>query len=326
MAKLINALGKYVDFRTDFGMKYYFSRKEILIDFLNDLFAGEKIIKDLEYVSGEHDGDVEGDRRVMFDLHCKGVGGEFFIIEMQHLRQDFFKDRAIYYTSRLINKQIPRGKTGDNYRLPEVYFIALLEFRMDEVGTDQYFYDVVLCDKQTKEIFYNKLGYKMIVLPNFTKSEPELKTDMDQWLYLLKHLSDLEQIPTFLDKRIFRLIFSIGEVAKLKKEDLMSYEASWKQRMDARSVFATARRTGLKEGLEKGLTEGLEKGMTEGLEKGKEEGQKIGEEKAESRKNYEFVETLISEFDFTDEEAVKASKTSLEFVQRVRAEWIENKK
>ncbi len=82
---------------------------------------------------------------------------------------------------------------------------------------------------------------------------------MDQWLYLLKHISQMNQIPTFLDKRIFRLIFSIGEVAKLKEEDLMSYEASLKRKMDTRSVLETARRAGLAEGKMAGLVEGEHK-------------------------------------------------------------------
>lgn len=109
MARSSKNLGKYVDFKTDFGMKFYFGREEnkaILIDFLNDLFAGEKIIEELKYAQTEHDGDIESDRRVVFDLHCKGADGELFIIEMQQLNQDFFKDRAVYYTSRLINKQV----------------------------------------------------------------------------------------------------------------------------------------------------------------------------------------------------------------------------
>lgn len=60
-----------------------------------------------------------------------------------------------------------RGKKGSDYYLPEVYFIGILEFDMDRNGSSgisrvtgrPYFYDVALCDKLTKEIFYDKLGY-----------------------------------------------------------------------------------------------------------------------------------------------------------------------
>ena len=106
MANLKKHLGKYVDPRTDFGWKFYFGREEnkmLLIEFLNSLFAGEKLITDLRYEPVELDGDYEDTRRVVFDLHCVGDGGEVFIIEMQQLFQESFKDHAVYYTSRLIN-------------------------------------------------------------------------------------------------------------------------------------------------------------------------------------------------------------------------------
>ncbi len=50
-------------------------------------------------------------------------------------------------------------------------------------------------------------------LPNFVKEEGDLLTDTDKWMYLLKHMSTLDKVPTFLDKRIFQLIFNISEVA-----------------------------------------------------------------------------------------------------------------
>ena len=61
---------------------------------------------------------------------------------------------------------------------------------------------------------------------------------MDQWLYLLKHLSTMDRLPTFLDKRIFGLIFEIGEIGKLTEEELMSYEASLKHKRDANAAIS----------------------------------------------------------------------------------------
>ncbi len=52
----------------------------------------------------------------------------------------------------------------------------------------------------------------MISIPLFNKQPEELKAIMDQWLYLLKHLSTMDRLPLFLDNRIFGLIFEIGEM------------------------------------------------------------------------------------------------------------------
>ncbi len=318
MAKL-KYIGKYVDPSTDFGWKLYFGREEnkiLLIEFLNSLFEGEKIISDLFYKSVEYDGDQEDMRRVVLDLHCIGNDGELFIIEMQQLFQEFFRDRAVYYTSRLINKQLSRGKKGNDYCLPEVYFIGVLEFNLH--GADKvfsrgntarpYFYDVALCDKNTHEIFYDKLGYKLVSLPMFTKKPAELETVMDQWLYVLKHLSTMDKLPSFLDKRIFGLIFEVGEIGKLTEEDRMSYESSLKHKRDAESVFNSALRSGeamghakgLAKGLEKGLEKGLAKGLAEGLEKGRAEGLAEGEHKQAIESARKMLSKGYNEKDISD--------------------------
>ena len=303
----IKPLGKYVDFKTDFGMKFYFGReanKVILLDFLNDLFAGEKVIIDLKYLPTEQDGETASERRALFDLLCKGANGELFIIEMQQISQDFFLDRAVYYTSRLISKQLPKGKAGNNYALPEVYFIALLEFELGEEWGKEYLYNAAIVDLKSHQTLYDKLFYKFLVLPNFTKTASELTTDMDQWLYLLKHMSQLNELPQFLDKRIFSLIFNIGEVAKLNKEDLMNYEyeAKLKRKMDMRSILSTARRRGMEEGLLEGETKGIAKGIKEGEEK----------------KSRIFVERLLKEGSHSVEQIANLADVSMGFVMNIK--------
>jgi len=130
-----------------------------------------------------------------------------------------------------------------------------------------YFYDVALCDKDTHEIFYDKLGYKLVSLPIFNKKPTELRTVMDQWLYVLKHLSTMDKLPSFLDKRIFGLIFEVGEIGKLTEEDRMSYESSLKHKRDAESVFNSAVRSGEAKGLAEGMAKGLAEGLAEGERK-----------------------------------------------------------
>ena len=89
----------------------------------------------------------------------------------------------------------------------------------------------------------------------------------------------MDKLPSFLDKRIFGLIFEIGEIGKLTEEDRMSYESSLKHKRDAESVYNSAIRSGEAMGLKKGLAKGLEKGLAEGLEKGLAEGLAKGEHK-----------------------------------------------
>lgn len=171
-------------------------------------------------------------------------------------RRDFFKDRTVYYTSRLISKLVPRGYKGNTYELPEVYFIGILNFVLDQSAPDQYFYDVALCDRQSKGQFYDKLGYKLLVLPNFRKEQADLESAMDKWFYLFRYITELKDMPKFLDSRVFGLIFDIGKVANLTATDMKLYESSLKNKRDAESVRITAMRMGHEEGLREGRREG----------------------------------------------------------------------
>ena len=85
----------------------------------------------------------------------------------------------VYYSSRLIHTLVPRGYKGNTYELPEVYFIGILDFPLDKEVSNQYYYDVVLYDRERKVQFYDKLGYKLLSLSNFHKKEAEIKTFMD---------------------------------------------------------------------------------------------------------------------------------------------------
>jgi len=235
--------GRFIDPLSDFGFKHLFGNepnKDILIDFLNQLFKGQKEITDLTYNSTEYAGDSEGFKKIFFDLLCTGSNGEQFIIEMQRAEQRNFSDRAVFYTSRLINEQLPKGKSHWNIELKEVYLIAILEFNFKHNVSDQYLHNVSLTNTDTGEIFYNKLGYKFLELPKFVKTEAELETDLDRWFYLLKHMSHLDKVPSVLNKRVFQKIFKIAEVSNLTKEEKAMYDSNLKAKWDYENSIAFA--------------------------------------------------------------------------------------
>lgn len=278
--KPLPEMGKFIDPLTDWGFRHLFgnnNNKEILIEFLNDLFEGQKTITDLQFANNELDGTQTDHKRVIFDLHCKADDGELFIVEMQRIRQAHFKDRSLFYLSQLIQDQLDKGKTGQNYQLPEIYFIGILDFVMDTNNHDQYLHDIILMDRETSRPFYNKLGLKFLEIPNFAKKQQELQSNLDKWMYLLKHLQNLDQIPKYLDKRIFSTIFKLAEIAKLKKEDQMVYRTDWMREMDRKAVLDYAR----------------EQGKTE------------------------MVKKLIADFGFTIEQAAQAAELSIEKIKEI---------
>jgi len=68
----------------------------------------------------------------------------------------------------------------------------------------------------------------------------------------LQHLNEPDELPKYLDKRIFSRIFEIGELAKLTSEEKMSYISSLEQKRIYNATVAHAE----KKGIEKGKIEG----------------------------------------------------------------------
>ena len=75
---------RYISLLTDFGFKRIFGtkpNKDLLINFLNSLFDGFQVIKDVKYLNSEHVGDVFAERKAIFDVYCENERGEKFIVE-----------------------------------------------------------------------------------------------------------------------------------------------------------------------------------------------------------------------------------------------------
>lgn len=285
---MIQTTTRFIDPLSDFGFKHIFgseSNKDVLINFLNQLLKGQKEIKDLTYGPIEHAGDNKDAKKVFFDLLCTGNEGEQFIIEMQRAEQKNFRDRAVFYTSRLINEQLPKGNSHWNIELKEVFLVAILDFNFKDSPPDHFLHNVALTNTYTGEIFYPKLNYKFLELPKFVKTEAELETDLDRWLFLLKNMSNLESDPIDLNKGIFKKVFKIAEISNLTKEEREMYDSNLKAQWDYDNSIAYAKeraaeeglREGLKEGIEKGIQKGIEQGMEQGLEQGLEKGMQKGQ-------------------------------------------------
>ena len=86
---------RYISLLADFGFKRIFGtdpNKDLLIDFLNSLFDGEQVVKDVTYLNSEHVGDVHSDRKAIFDVYCENEKGEKFIVEMQNASLKAYRD------------------------------------------------------------------------------------------------------------------------------------------------------------------------------------------------------------------------------------------
>ena len=124
--------------------------------------------------------------------------------------------------------------------------------------------------KKTGKLFYDKLSFVYIQMPNFTKTEDQLETHLDKWLYLLKNLHKLNEIPLKLQERLFKKVFNLAEVAKYTKAEYQQYIDSLKYYLDLKNTIESSKIFGFEEGEAKGRMEGRLEGRMEGRMEEKE--------------------------------------------------------
>ncbi len=248
---------KYINPFTDFGFKKIFGEeasKFLLLDFLTSLLPETHIV-DLTFKDKERLGKSQEDRKAIYDIYCENDKGEKIIVELQKAKQNYFKDRTVYYSTFPIQEQ---AETGDwNYELKAVFCIGILDFTFEDKKNSkigEVIHTVELKD-QNNQRFYDKLKFVYLEMPHLVMTEQELVTRLDKWLYFIKHLEDFQSIPEIFKDEIFTQAFEKAEIAKYTDQERNDYEESLKTYRDLKGVIDTAFDEGKMEGKIEGKIE-----------------------------------------------------------------------
>ena len=252
---------------TDYGFKKLFGEeknKHLLISFINDLLGGAEQVTDLTFQNTEHlpDGGAK-QRKAVFDIYCTNAKGEHFIVELQKAKQNYFKDRTVFYSTFPIQQQ---AKKGDwNFNLKAVYCIGILDFVFSDHKDIKDVIHTVQLKNQHHQVFYDKLRFIYIEMPHFNKPLEQLESHCDRWLYFIKNLDSLEEIPALFHNDIISEGFEVARIAALSQTERASYESSLKEYRDFFSVMQTAKQEGLDEGITIGEARGEARGEAKGI-------------------------------------------------------------
>jgi predicted transposase/invertase (TIGR01784 family) len=157
-------------------------------------------------------------------------------------------------------------------KIKELYGVFFLNFPLEhKLRTDG-----IIVDRDTGEQIIDKLRFIFIELPFFTKKEEEYGTNQELWLYTLKNMKTLKEIPFKERKPIFKKLEEIADLASLSKEERRLYDADIRAYRDRLTELGTARRDGEKRGIIKGRIEG----------------EKIGERRGEKNKQLSIARNL----------------------------------
>jgi predicted transposase/invertase (TIGR01784 family) len=254
---------RFINPFTDMAFKRLFGQdkhKNILMGFLNTLFEGELKIEDITYEDKEQVGEDDDSRTIIFDILCTTKEGEHIIVEMQNRSQPNFKERSIYYMSSAIINQGHKGNW--DYEIKAVYGVFFMNFISTAIKP-RLRNDVVFAYKDSGEQFSDKMRMVYITIPLMTKKEDECVNNFERWIYVMKNMEHLTEIPY---KDIIAEMLNFEEVAdyeSLKGDARRKYERDLKRYRDNLSCIQGAREEGLAEGIAEGREEGRMEGRKE---------------------------------------------------------------
>ncbi|RHK06309.1 Rpn family recombination-promoting nuclease/putative transposase [Segatella copri] len=314
-------MGRYINPFTDWGFKRLFGQefsKDLLINFLNDLFEGEFQIKDVTFKDKEQLGDTNDLRGCIFDIYCVTDDDKHFIVEMQNRWVPFFVNRSIYYASKAFVAQRKKFdeagvRTAILYQFVPVYVVCIMNFMPKEHEVTKFRTDVALREKSSDSIFSDKLRFIYLSLPFFDKSEEECETGFEKWIYVLKYMEVLERLPFTAQKKIFDHLAKLADVRCLSSEEQEKYDESIKAADDYYSGLYGSYVEGEEKGIAKGRAEGIAKGRAEGIAKGRAEGMAKGMAKEKLDTAYRLLSMGLSEAQVST-----ATELPLEEIQKMR--------
>ena len=146
--------------------------------------------------------------------------------------------------------------------------VAVLNFSFkhldDEWPDDRFRSSYRLREDGTHEIMTDVLRFVFLELGRFRKRIWELETRFDKWVYLLKHMHELSEIPKEFSDPLFTRLFMLAEIDNFTAEEYQQYLESLDNMGDYQNIINTA----VEEAELRGRTIGREEGRTEGREEG----------------------------------------------------------
>ena len=257
---------KYADLLDDDVFKLVFGRestKDVMIEFLNQVIPDRRI-KDLDFIDKEMH-PVERDAKgSVYDMFCKTDDGSRIIVEVQRRKQPFYPERAIYYSTFQVQRQVEAG--AEYYDFLPVYVVNILNFRMNVNDDSSEVKSVYrLYEENTHHLLTDRVTFIFLDLSKFSKTIKELDGNILEGMYFcFKNMASLEDRPAALRHEVFTKIFAVTELYNMDQQTRDKVLDKMTTERDLRNQMAWAKQEAIEEGLAEGRAKGLAEGRAEG--------------------------------------------------------------
>ncbi len=232
---------KFVDIKNDVAFRKIFgneNRKEVLISFLNAvlLLQNNHKIVNVDILTPYQLPDIRGGKVTIVDIKAKDQNNKTYIVEMQVADVEGFDKRVLYYASKSYSAQIERG---DEYqKLSPTYFIGILDFEVTQ--NSSYISRHKIIDIETNEHYITDIEFNFIELTKFNKTENELNSIIDQWVYFLKNAENLNVIPDNIKDEGLKFAYQDADKHNWTKAELEAYDYVLMREQDDRGRLLLA--------------------------------------------------------------------------------------
>lgn len=245
---------EFIRILTDFGFKRVFgsrSRSHLLRRFLNALFEGEFEVESVEFRDKELIPIHEEGKKILYDIYCRTDTGHNFILEMQQEESEYFPDRIIFYLSRAM---VDQGHKGGSYELDPVYCVVLTNFNISYLSK-KLVHDIALLDRQTHELYSDKVRLMFISLRETPEVWEECDTELKRLLYLIKNMENMTKKSKPYVNGEYDEFFTASSVGRLTNEEAIAYSNSYYRELDHQSAVRLASRRAWNDGVERGVAQ-----------------------------------------------------------------------
>lgn len=269
---------RYLDPKADLTFKRVFGEHpDLVISLLNALLPikeGEEILS-VEYLPSEMVPENPLRKNSIVDVRCRDQQGRQYIVEMQMIWSPEFMQRVLFNSAKAYVRQL---KGGEQYELLEPVYSLNLVNEVFEPELKEYYHYYQLVHVLHTERVIDGLHLVFVELPKFTPHTFTEKRMQALWLRFLTEIqTNTRQAPQDLlaDPQI-RKALSIVEESAYTDEQLLGYDKFWDVISVEKTLFYSANRRGVKQGLAQGLAQGIEQGLAQGREQGLAQGREQG--------------------------------------------------
>ena len=299
---------RYLDPKADLTFKKIFGEhKDLLISLLNALLplADDEQIESVEYLSPELVPETYVGKNSIVDVRCRDVKGRQFIVEMQMLWTEAFKQRVLFNASKAFVRQLDKKRKYE--LLQPVYSFNLVNETFMKDYPDEFIHNYSVVHELHSDEIIEGLHFTFVELPKFQAHSLKEKKMAVLWLRFLTEIDEqTKQAPQeLLDNPETCKALKAVEESAMTKNELLAYEDFWDKLGAERLLFVDSNRINREEGRAEGRAEGIIKGRAEGKIEGRAEG------KAEVARN-------LLHMGMSVDDVAKACGVTKEEVERLR--------